>query len=97
MLELSFVFRVLSAYYEYLFSNVMFSQGRPLAADPKAGVTMSGGNLVLRGVGRTAAGSYACAVSNVEGDARSAPVTLQVMCEYVLFISEEQEVKCGIP
>lgn len=44
---------------------------------------MSGGNLVLRGVGRTAAGSYACSVSNVEGDARSSPVMLQVMCEYV--------------
>ncbi|CAH2210655.1 jg12119 [Pararge aegeria aegeria] len=46
----------------------------------RAGVIAGSAHLALQGVSREQAGKYVCIASNVEGDGRSAPVTLQVIC-----------------
>ncbi|XP_039746464.1 hemicentin-1-like [Pararge aegeria] len=45
----------------------------------RAGVIAGSAHLALQGVSREQAGKYVCIASNVEGDGRSAPVTLQVI------------------
>ncbi|XP_018020507.1 hemicentin-2 [Hyalella azteca] len=55
-----------------------FHENAPLVHAPSQGVVVSGQSLALQGVRRERAGNYVCAASNVEGDARSPPVTLQV-------------------
>lgn len=52
----------------------------------RAGVIAGSANLALQGVNRSQAGNYACTASNVEGDGKSQPVKLQVICEYFYHI-----------
>ena len=47
----------------------------------RAGVIAGSAHLALQGVSREQAGKYVCIASNVEGDGRSAPVSLHVICE----------------
>lgn len=72
---------------------ILFKQGRPLVHDPKGGVMVQNGNLALRTVTRLAAGTYSCSASNVEGDAKSDIVNLQIMCKYCIktFASFQQK------
>lgn len=51
----------------------------------RAGVIAGSANLALQGVNRSQAGKYACTASNVEGDGKSLPVNLQVICKYYLY------------
>ncbi|XP_077287176.1 kin of IRRE-like protein 1 [Arctopsyche grandis] len=53
--------------------------GRALVHEQRSGVLVSGNNLILRSVGRAAAGTYSCSASNVEGDARSQTFNLRIM------------------
>lgn len=50
----------------------------------KTGVILTGNtNLALRNVSRLQAGKYSCTASNVEGDGKSQPLALQVVCKYL--------------
>ena len=48
----------------------------------ESGLIISGKSLVLQGVKRQQAGNYTCIVSNLEGDAESNSVILQILCEF---------------
>lgn len=49
----------------------------------RAGVIAGSAHLALQGVSREQAGRYVCTASNVEGDGKSQPVNLQVICKYI--------------
>ncbi|XP_063636218.1 nephrin-like [Cydia splendana] len=53
--------------------------GQIMTHSQRAGVIAGQAHLALQGVSRENAGKYVCTASNVEGDGRSAPVTLQVI------------------
>ncbi|KAF2367275.1 CD80-like immunoglobulin C2-set [Trinorchestia longiramus] len=55
-----------------------FHENMPLVHSPNQGVVVSGQSLALQDVRREKAGKYVCSASNVEGDAKSPPVMLQV-------------------
>lgn len=52
----------------------------------RAGVIAGSAHLALQGVNRSQAGKYSCTASNVEGDGKSPPVSLQVICKYLQYI-----------
>ena len=47
------------------------------------GIIVTNGSLVLQKVTRSQAGSYTCKASNVEGDKRSKPVSITIMCKFL--------------
>ncbi|XP_045491964.1 hemicentin-2-like [Colias croceus] len=53
--------------------------GQVMTHNQRAGVIAGSAHLALQGVSREQAGKYVCIASNVEGDGRSEPVTLQVI------------------
>lgn len=62
-----------------------FKDGKELHQNTTAGIILPGGqSLVLQSVTKASAGEYSCMAANVEGKSISKPVTLEVMCEYIL-------------
>ncbi|GBP54530.1 B-cell receptor CD22 [Eumeta japonica] len=55
--------------------------GQVMTHKQRAGVITGSAHLVLQGVSRHQGGMYACTASNVEGDGRSPPLHLQVICK----------------
>ncbi|CAG9563466.1 unnamed protein product [Danaus chrysippus] len=53
--------------------------GQVMIHNQRAGVIAGSAHLALQGVSRDQAGQYVCVASNVEGDGRSLPVSLQVI------------------
>nr|XP_032512067.1 hemicentin-2-like [Danaus plexippus plexippus] len=53
--------------------------GQVMTHNQRAGVIAGSAHLALQGVSRDQAGQYVCVASNVEGDGRSLPVSLQVI------------------
>ncbi|XP_053600327.1 nephrin-like isoform X1 [Plodia interpunctella] len=53
--------------------------GELMIHNQRAGVIAGSAHLALQGVARDQAGKYACIASNVEGDGKSPPVSLQVI------------------
>ena len=56
-------------------------QNQSVVEDKDRGVLISGSSLVLQRVTRDQAGAYSCAASNLEGDAVSNTVNIQIRCE----------------
>jgi hypothetical protein len=54
----------------------------PLYQDPERGVIMGDKRLLLKSVTKTAAGSYQCVATNIEGSSSSESTYLRVQCEY---------------
>ena len=52
-----------------------------MVEDKERGILISGSSLVLQRVSRDQAGAYSCAASNLEGDAVSNTVHIQIRCE----------------
>ena len=52
-----------------------------MVEDKERGILISGSSLVLQRVSRDQAGAYSCAASNLEGDAVSNTVNIQIRCE----------------
>lgn len=60
-------------------------QGILLQHNPANGVILTGNtNLAIRNVSRHQAGNYTCTASNVEGDGKSLPVRMQVVCKFFI-------------
>ncbi|XP_048481086.1 synaptogenesis protein syg-2 [Plutella xylostella] len=53
--------------------------GQLMTHNQRAGVIAGSAHLALQGVSREQAGKYVCTASNVEGDGKSSPVSLQVI------------------
>ena len=56
-------------------------QNQSVVEDKARGILISGSSLVLQRVSRDQAGAYSCAASNLEGDAVSNTVHIQIRCE----------------
>lgn len=57
-------------------------QGSTLVHNVSAGVVMSENSVALQRVTRARSGRYQCSASNVEGDAISNNITIQIKCKY---------------
>lgn len=66
------------------FYFIIISQGQIMSHSQRAGVIATSTHLALQGVSREQAGKYSCTASNVEGDGKSAPINLQVLCKYLI-------------
>ena len=58
-------------------------QNKTVDQDIEQGVLISGSSLVLQSVTRAQAGNYTCVASNLEGDAESNSLEIQIKCELV--------------
>ena len=58
-------------------------QGEEVLHNLNHGIIVTNGSLVLQKVTRSQAGSYTCKASNVEGDKRSKPVSITIMCKFL--------------
>lgn len=66
-----------------------FKDNKELHQNTTAGIILPGEqSLVLQNVKRASAGEYSCMAVNVEGKSLGKSVTLEVMCEYILFTFE---------
>ncbi|KOB69998.1 Kin of IRRE-like protein 3 [Operophtera brumata] len=80
--------------------------GQPMTHNQRAGIIAGSAHLALQGVSREQAGRYSCTASNVEGDGKSTPVTLQVVykpvCKMTAMafvgatINEKVEISCEV-
>ena len=69
-----------------IFLIVIF-QNVSIVQDLNKGILISDRSLVLQKVKRTQAGNYTCIASNLEGDAASNPLNVQIMCKLHLWFS----------
>ena len=70
-----------------------------MVEDKERGILISGSSLVLQRVSRDQAGAYSCAASNLEGDAVSNTVDIQIRCESGNFEIDHRSENChyGFP
>ena len=61
---------------------ISFYQNLSIVQDLDKGILISDTSLVLQKVKRTQSGNYTCVASNLEGDAESNPLNVQIMCEF---------------
>lgn len=67
------------------FSFVLLHQGIKLVHNTSANVIITNQSLVLQNVGRSMAGNISCHAYNVEGQAESRSIFLDVKCKFSFF------------